>query len=273
MDELKAKLSTEVVDRQSKIDYLTLCLIAITTVAQTSLCYLQYHGMVSFTLGTLGACFLMNMSFTFWHECSHGNLSGNHRFNAMVGILSSFFSFFPGYFARRREHLIHHRFEGIPDKDPVYHRIQNTSFTWFVWTALKVNYFEKKPISVPPTFLPISPTEKWIDRLTVGSVYALCAWLFSRGHGDVALAAIVFPRVFIFLFHGYVICFFPHFMPSGGYQRFRIFPGNALLKLTTMNQCYHGIHHFYPKIRWYNYPAVYKKFHREFQSNNIEIKQ
>ena len=74
--------------------------------------------------GFLIATFLMNLSFTTWHEASHGNFSRVVWLNRWLGIVASLYSLYPGYFARRREHLAHHRWEGDAQHDPVYPRIQ-----------------------------------------------------------------------------------------------------------------------------------------------------
>lgn len=272
MNDLKTRIRTDVIERQSRTDYVTLVLMAFMLGLHVTVIYLQIAHSLSFVLACAICCFIMNMSFTFWHECSHENLSSNRRLNIVTGIIASFFSFFPGYFARRREHLVHHRYEGIPGKDPVYYRIQNTNFYKFLWTAVVVNYLEKKPNEVPDSFMEISPLQKFIDRLTVGSVWCVIGVLVYAGFWQVAFATILIPRVFIFIYHGYVICFFPHFIHGCGYQKFRVFPRGFFFQAITMNQNLHGIHHFIPRVRWYNYKSVYQKYRGEFSENNIETR-
>lgn len=272
MSDLKTKIGSDIIEKQSRTDFITIALILGMLTLHAFVLYWQYLGQISFLLSTVVCCFIMNMSFTFWHECSHENLTRSRTLNQAVGILSSFFSFFPGYFARRREHLVHHKFEGIPGKDPVYYRIQNTSFLKFLWTAVVVNYLEKRPDEVPANFIPLTLKEKIIDKITVGLVWTIVLGLVIAGKWQVALATILIPRVFIFVYHGYVICFFPHFIPEGGYRKFRVYPYGLLTKIITMNQAYHGIHHYSPKVRWYNYPLVYRKYSEAFKENEIELK-
>lgn len=272
MNDLKTRIGEAIIEKQSRTDYLTIFLIGIMLTLHGSVIYWQLMGYLSFLVATLACCLIMNMSFTFWHECCHENLSRNRMFNQSVGIITSFFSFFPGYYARRREHLVHHKFEGVPGKDPVYFRIQNTSFRKFLWTAVVVNYLENRPDEVPSTFLPLSRREKIIDKITVGLVWLVIFFLVSAGKWEVALATIVIPRVFIFIYHAYVICFFPHFVPEGGYRKYRAYPHGLLVRILTMNQAYHGIHHYSPKVRWYNYPLVHEKFKTSFSENEIELK-
>jgi beta-carotene hydroxylase len=270
---LKALIIENIIEKQNSMDYFTIFLFIVTAILQIMTLCFHYMGIIPFYASVIVSCFLMNLSFTFWHECSHGNLTNIKWLNTTIGILSSFFSYFPGYFTRKREHLIHHRFEGIANQDPVFFRIQNTNAVKFLFTALYVNYFRRPSSEVPAGFLSLTRSQIYIDKLTVATVSSIILWLFYVGSFHVALATIIIPRVFIFVFHGYVICFFPHFIKNNfGYQKFRVIPGNIIMRILTMNQNYHGIHHYIPRVRWYNYPLVLKKYRDLFSENNIELK-
>lgn len=273
MKELKKHIFDDVIKSQSDIDHITISLMIFVFFAQVLVGYYQYIGQLSFFSSLILSCVFMNMSFTLWHECSHGNLSRYKALNDLCGIISSFFSFFPGYYARKREHLIHHKYEGDSERDPVYQRIQNTTTLRFIFTALISNYFSDKKVNAEEkSYMPLTNKQKLIDKITVLSAWCLVVLFLLTGRYDMSLSLLIIPRVFIFVFHGYVICFFPHYIsPGKGYRKYRVRDGNFILKMLTMNQNYHGIHHFYPAIRWYNYPKVFKTYKDNLEQNNIEV--
>jgi beta-carotene hydroxylase len=197
------------------------------------------------------ATLMMNLSFTAWHEASHGNLSKSNFLNEVVGIVSSIFSAYPGYYARKREHLAHHRFEGIEGKDPVFERIQ-VSFLLFPFHLFKVILGSKGRI--PPEFLPMQKHQKWIDRFSILSFLGFGVFCFIAGYGSSFLLIFLIPRAVVFWLHVFYICYFPHAVRDGkGYQKYRIISESKILYWFTMGQSLHGIHHYNSKIPWHRY--------------------
>ncbi|SVC57188.1 uncharacterized protein METZ01_LOCUS310042, partial [marine metagenome] len=108
------------------VDGITGILILSMVVGLPVVGWFYYNGTLPFWMAVVLGTLLMNLSFTAWHEPSHQNFSKFKWLNHIAGWIASVASIYPGYFARRREHLIHHRWAGDDVKDPVYPRIQST---------------------------------------------------------------------------------------------------------------------------------------------------
>lgn len=250
------------------IDAPTLVVALVMTIGFPLTGWLLRAGHISWPVAVLAGTWLMNLSFTAWHESSHANFSSKGWLNDVVGIVTSFASVYPGYFARRREHLVHHRYEGIEGKDPVYPRIQ-TTFWRFPFRLLKL-MIERPKLDVPDGFLKITPAQRASDLVSNALVLAVCIACARLGLGRELLAVWIAPRILVFLIHAYYICFFPHGMPGGGYKLLRVRPG-ALLWLATMGQNYHGVHHRWPFIPWHRYHRVAKSRREELLRSGVEL--
>ncbi len=251
------------------VDWKTLALIAAMAVGFPLIVWLHADGLLPFGVGLILATILMNASFTAWHEPAHGNFSSSERANQIAGVIASYASVYPGYFARRREHLIHHRWEGIPGKDPVYPRIQANFWRFplrLIQTALKEN-----PGEVPTSFLPVTPHQRFWDLLTFASTGGVVLASILMGFWVSVLGLWILPRVFVYLLHAYVICFFPHTVPGGGYEVYRIRPGGFWLRALTMGQNFHGIHHRWPFIPWHRYGEVLRDNRSEVEAAGIRM--
>jgi fatty acid desaturase len=219
----------------------------------------------TFALGV----FLMNLSFTAWHEPAHGNFSSSGALNVAAGFAASLASFYPGYFARRREHLVHHRFQGIPGKDPAYARIQSSAWA-FPIQLLRANY-GSPPLDVPASFVPLTPAQRASDALSNAIAVGIIVASVAAGFSPSLLAAWVGPRILVFLLHAYTICFFPHSVPGGGYEVYRVREDGRWLSILTVSQNFHGIHHKWPSIPWHRYRAVLRAARADVEGAGIRI--
>lgn len=213
------------------------------------------------------ATFFMNLSFTAWHECAHGIFSSSNKFNQIFGWVTSFFSVYPGFYARKREHLLHHKYEGQPDKDPVYPRVQSSAFSFLFKAARTVIYHNSQAYED----LPLSRKEKVLDASLYCSVLCVLVAGYLFGFLYNLLLLWIFPRLLIFPIHAYYICYFPHHRGGKGYQVSRIVSTNWLVRFLTVNQSYHGIHHLWPSIPWHQYGSVYKKKKGELVQKGVEV--
>jgi beta-carotene hydroxylase len=220
-------------------------------------------GWVAVVVGTV----LMNLSFTAWHEPAHGNFSRSSRVNHVAGWLTSFGSVYPGYFARRREHLIHHKYQGVPGMDPVYARIQATFWT-FPLRVLRSN-LTGPTTAVPQSFVRLSRGQKAADAVSNGAVLVVLAASGLLGFWPSLLLAWIVPRAVVFWIHAYYVCFFPHSVPGGGYRVYRVRP-SAWLPFATMGQNLHGLHHRYPSIPWHAYRAAWSRLGAD-EAREIEV--
>jgi fatty acid desaturase len=233
------------------IDLPTAALLLLQAIGAVALFPLAHTGTVPLWAAAIAACLLMNLSFTTWHECSHGNFSRYQRLNHTVGWLSSLFTLYPGYFARRREHLAHHRWEGDPKLDPVYPRIQMSLFAFPFRLTLQV--ITREGNAIESSFMPITPAQAWADRALLLTAAGAMAALAAAGYGLLVLWLLVFPRVVIFYLHAVYICWFPHHVEGGGFERYRVADRGLLWRLLTVGQWAHGVHHKNPSIPWHRY--------------------
>ncbi|NUM88049.1 MAG: fatty acid desaturase [Bdellovibrionales bacterium] len=207
------------------------------------------------------ATLLMNLSFTAWHEAAHGTLWRSARLNALVGILASLLSLYPGWFARRREHLAHHRYEGDPERDPVWARVQ-TGFWGFLPRLALLLLRRHDPI--PPDFLPITRAQRRIDRITVAGALMAMAAMAESGLTESALFVWVLPRAAVFVLHAVWICWLPHAVANPpGFQVYRVRDDGVLGRFFLLGQDLHGIHHRWPEVPWHRYGAMTGAFRRE----------
>lgn len=213
----------------------------------------EWAGHLPFWAASLLATLLMNLTFTVWHETSHANFSRAGWVNHAAGILASFLSVYPGYFARRREHLAHHRWEGDPAHDPVFPRIQDGPIAFFfrlTWLTIR------RAGAIQPSFLPLSGAQKRIDRLTVGAALFLIGLSLQFGFFRPVLAVLLLPRLAVFYLHAFYICYLPHAKREGGFEKYRVRTGSGFLwRAFTAGQWAHGVHHRWPNVRWHEYAS------------------
>ncbi|MCA9670124.1 MAG: fatty acid desaturase [Myxococcales bacterium] len=250
------------------VDVPTAAIVVLMIAGTPLLVWGTHRGHVPWWAAFLAGTYLMNLSFTAWHEPAHGTFSSSRRLNLIVGWLSSFASVYPGYFARRREHLVHHKFEGTQGKDPVYPRIQTTFFGFPL--RIMQQMFKPDPLDVPETFHPITPGQRLSDMISNLLVLGVLGVAIALGFWRALLVAWIVPRFFVVMIHAYYICFFPHHIEDGGYRVYRIRRDGILLKLLTVNQHMHGIHHKWPWIPWHKYQLVRRELGDELYNEDIE---
>lgn len=234
-------------------DLPTAVLLVLQTAGYGIVAWLTYTAAVPLWAGSLACCLLMNLSFTAWHECSHGNFSRLPWINHACGWLSSLFTLYPGYFSRRREHLAHHRWEGDEKLDPVYPRIQTSLAVFPFLLTRQVITREGNPITA--TFLPLSTGQVWADRGLLLLAALAMAGLLALGEWKIVLWLFVFPRLVTFYLHAIYICWFPHHVEGGGFEKYRVKYRGFLWRLLTVEQWAHGVHHRDPSIPWYRYSS------------------
>lgn len=233
------------------IDLPTAALLLLQTLGLAALFPLAHTGAAPLWAAALASCLLMNLSFTTWHECSHGNFSRHQWVNHSCGWLSSLFTLYPGYFARRREHLAHHRWEGDPELDPVYPRIQTSLFAFPFRLTLQA--ITREGNAIESSFMPLTSIQAWADRALLLAAAGTMVALIALGFGELVLWLLVFPRIVIFYLHAVYICWFPHHVEGGGFERYRVRRRGPLWALLTVGQWAHGVHHKNPSIPWHRY--------------------
>lgn len=254
--------------RKSELDLPTWILFAGYAGALGSAFVLHGLGWIPAWLAFLLGLAAYNLSFTIWHECAHGTVARRRGLCTAVGIATTLPMIYPGYFFQRREHLLHHKFQGDPDKDPVYPRTQCTPWMFPV-QLVRVTLFPPQP----PNGEPAPPAgEVWADRacqllFVAGAVAAVLA-----GWGWTLLFAWVLPRAVILFVHAFYVCYLPHSVGGpGGYEKYRIVTRGPLLRLLTVSHNYHGLHHLWPTIPWHRYRATFQERRADLEARGVEI--
>ena len=233
------------------VDGVTGLLILTMVVGLPFVGWFYHRGMLPFWVTVVLSTLLMNLSFTAWHEPSHQNFSKFKLLNHVAGWIASLASIYPGYFSRRREHLIHHRWAGDETKDPVYPRIQATFFSFpkvLINSNRKFNFQ-----SVPDSFEPITKGQWIADMMSNWIATTLIVGSIFFGFFKTVLWTWIIPRFFIFFIHAYFVCYLPHAVKRGGYQANRIRRSKWIYRFISVEQNMHGIHHAWPWIPWHQY--------------------
>lgn len=238
------------------IDVKSLALIVLLLIGNPLLVYLHaVHGLGTFW-GVLIGSLVMNVSFTAWHECAHGNLSQKKELNTFFGYLASLMALYPGYFASRREHLIHHFYEGDAKLDPVYCRIQCK--LWEFPLNLIKTFRAHLEQEIYFKNFPYTAQERNLDRLTLAFLFVLCLFSWFKGFFPSLFFCWILPRGIVFLAHAFYICYLPHAKDEGGFQKYRVRQFGPLGRFLTMEQNFHGLHHKWVSIPWHRYSEALK---------------
>lgn len=240
----------------------------LVTVAMYALFYISFCLSVIGTSISLVAALLlstlaMNMTFTAWHEASHRLISRNKSLNDLFGILGSLPLGFPGYYGRKREHLVHHRYEADPINDPVFPRLQLSLYEYIL--SAFIPFGKLNPLTNTRAYeiskkstMPIKNFELLVDKVLLS--FSVIMMLFFAVVDIKAFLVIFFiPRIIIFFCHAYYICFLSHkpsIIGDASYVLYHCFSSSLLIRFLTLNQSLHGYHHKFPNKPWYMYSLI-----------------
>ena len=233
------------------IDGITGVLVLFVVVGLPTVGWFYNNEVLPFWAAVVFGTLLMNLSFTAWHEPSHQNFSKFKWLNNTAGWIASIASIYPGYFARRREHLIHHRWAGDIVKDPVYPRIQSTFLSFPKVLVDSNRKFDFK--NIPESFHPMTRGQHIADLVSNSLVAVLIISSIFFGFFKAVFWVWIMPRFFIFFIHAYFICYLPHAVVKGGYQVKRVRHAKWFQRILSVEQNMHGIHHAWPWIPWHQY--------------------
>ena len=207
------------------------------------------------------------LAYTVLHESVHGTISGSHSslrwINELMGYLAGWMLMIP-LTAHRHEHLAHHRHTNDPEQDPDYIVSQFRSAPWRAITlAMRIlkgqfTFYLERRWSRGPRRQDIILCLEVLAALAPRIAFcALGYWV--EGLALFVLAWAVGVTVLMFLF-AYIV-HTPHeaegrfvdtstiLVPAGVTGR--------VLTLAWVYQNYHSIHHLYPRVPFYRYPALF----------------
>jgi beta-carotene hydroxylase len=218
----------------------------------------------AFLLG-LGA---FNLSFTIWHECVHRTVASSRRICTAVGAITAFFMIYPGYFFQQREHLLHHKYQGDPERDPVYPRTQCKPWA-FPFHLIRVTLFNPQPSGPEKELTSNERRGDTIAYLLCGTVIVSVA---ASGFWLPLLAAWLLPRAVMIPVHAFYVCYLPHNGRGESlYEKYRIVLRNPFTRYLTLYHCYHGLHHLWPTVPWHRYKQTFAMREEELRARRVEI--
>jgi beta-carotene hydroxylase len=252
----------------SRLDAATLGLFAIYLSLHVANLTLTFAGLLPLPVAFLVGLAAFNLSFTIWHECVHNTVASSRWICSVIGSLTAFIMIYPGYFFQRREHLLHHKYEGDPEKDPVFYRVQCTPWMFPIHLLL-ATLRSPQPVNPERQF---RPGELWSDRAGYVFCLAIVVAVLAKGMWAPLLAAWIMPRVMMIPIHAFYVCYLPHHGRGAYmYQTYRIVLRNPVTNYLTLFHAYHGLHHIWPGIPWHRYRQTFYARRKELEARGVEI--
>jgi fatty acid desaturase len=205
-------------------------------------------------------------AFTVMHDASHHVVARSHGLNSLLGHTSAsiLLARFIGF---QSVHRRHHRFAGDRARDP--DRYSGEGPGWQLpwrWATADIHYyFEYDPHE------PLSPREARDSQVSAWVMGVCIAALCLSGHVTGFLLFWVLPARIALFFSTYSFDYVPHQRPhcrSSSEDRFQasfVIEGR-LMTVLLLCQNYHLVHHLYPAVPFYRYPAIWRAFREELRA-------
>lgn len=228
---------------------------------------LVVSGQLSLLAGFCLMSVLAYAAYTVLHDAAHGSISGSHRslrwLNELMGYLAAWVVMIP-LTAHRHEHLAHHRHTNDAEGDPDYIVGSLTKSPWSaVQVAIRVlskqftYYFNERWSRAPRSqnlYLCLEIAAALAPRLAF-----LVAGFWVEGLVLFVLAEIVGVVILLYLF-AYIV-HKPHESVGRYVDTSTIVargPAGKIVSLLWGYQNYHSIHHLFPRVPFYTYPALFE---------------
>ena len=241
--------------------------------------YLAIAGIIPLWLGLILNSFILYADQTPLHEAVHGNIAGKHKnymwLNHLIGFLCGAVLLHE-YKMFRAMHTMHHRDTNNPEFDPdvwVFAKTPVGVFFKCLTIPLQYHYYFFKNI-----FLAEEYRKEVIHIVLVYlALYSIMIWGVVSGYHWEVLALWYIPYFFA---SGLIIYFFGYLVhpKEQGEERFKntriyFFKGRyaPVINLLWFFQTFHLIHHLYPRIPFYKYPAVFRHLHPILQHAGSHI--
>lgn len=241
---------------------------------------LALMGMMPLILAAPLMAILTYAAYTVLHEAAHGTISGSHGsirwLNETLGYLAAWILMIP-LTAHRHEHLEHHRHTNERDGDP----------------DIIVSDMAKSPASAVLALVEVLAgqyryyfTHRWSKAPGSQNVY-FCLEVFAAlvprlallglGYwveGLVLFGAAWFAGVALVLFLFAYIVHTPHQSVGRYVDTSTILVDGFMGKIVTclwLYQNYHSIHHLFPRVPFYRYPAVFSEIEETMVTRGAPI--
>jgi fatty acid desaturase len=218
---------------------------------------------VHIAIGTLA----VHLSFTIWHEATHGSISNRRWLNNAAGILGMF-PYSTPFFLQRYVHLDHHKYLNEPLKDPnqIY---ADGPFWQLPYRYLRTIGFARKMLRDDPRSTPMKVSDLCFGMLVV-AIYGFALW---RGFLLDLLVIWFLPVVIGKVLLDWYVNYLPHVgLPIDRFLGTRIIDVPWLTPL-LLSHNYHAIHHLWPTIPWHRYIARYREKLTYLEENGVPIEK
>ena len=227
--------------------------------------YMGLAGIIPLWLGLILNSFILYADQTPLHEAVHGSIAGRHKkymwLNHTIGFLCGIVLIHE-YKMFRVMHTMHHRDTNNPDYDPdvwIFSKNKISVILRCLTIPLSYHFYFFKKIFLDKEYR----REVIHVFLVYWGLYSVITWFFIFGYGLEILVLWVIPH---FIGSGLIIYFFGYLVHpeehQDRYQNTRIleFKGSfaPIVNFVWFFQTFHLIHHLYPRIPFYKYPAVYR---------------
>ena len=222
------------------------------------------------------------LSFTPLHDAIHGSVSRVKTINNIPAHLTSIQFFYSPYSVFRIVHLLHHRYTNDPMRDPDYFSTSRyTILLPLKWIVHLFHYFlhffhirSKYPSEwrnlimwniffVAPVVMTMNTLDfivLWLLPAHIAITFMVCMFDYipHKPHKitrkeDIYKCTNVVDSVF-----------------SDDISTSEIPHESGLISLLTLNQSYHSIHHLYPRVPFYKYHGIWKRYGEEFRKRGVE---
>lgn len=223
---------------------------------------------------------LTYLAYTTAHEAAHGTISGSRQsmrwLNEALGYAAAWILMIP-MTAHRHEHLAHHRNTNDPETDPdfvvseITHSLASAPRVVARILLGQYRYYFKYRWGKGPrsqdVYLCLEVVAALAPRL------ALCAagfWL--QGLALFVVAWLIGVAILLYLF-AYIV-HTPHTATGRYVDTSTILVPGVLGKIVTVlwvYQNYHSIHHLFPRVPFYCYPALFEKIEHTMVARDAPV--
>ncbi len=110
---------------------------------------------------------------------------------------------------------------------------------------------------IPADFMPINNLQKKLDYILVSCSIIFCMLCFFTGYTAPLIFSLIIPRIIVWALHAWYICYLPHSVEDGGFEKYRIVSTSKWARFFTFEQSLHGVHHKTPNIPWHKYNSYF----------------
>ena len=264
------------------IAYPTILLSLVSFTTWLLMFYLRFYSGYSWYTTIIPSTLSTYLAFTPLHDAVHGSVSKYKKINNIPAYLTSIQFFYSPPSVFRIVHLLHHRYTNEPDLDPDYFSTSRYTlllpFKWMVHLFHYFGYFYKLKGKYPEQWRTlylwnlffVGPVicvfplwdllVLWIIPAQIAIIFMVCMFDYvpHKPHKvtrkqDIYKCTNVIDRLF-----------------SEELSNREIPHESMLISLLTLNQAYHSIHHLYPRVPFYRYRAIWKKYGEEFKRRGVE---